>query len=457
MNSERHAILVAGLAFGDECKGKTVAHLAQTRNVHTIVRYNGSSQAAHNVVTDDGRHHTFAQIGSGSFTPGVRTHLSRFMLVNPVAFLPEARHLAELGVTDILSCVTVDRDALVTTPFQIAMNRLREMSRGKDRHGSCGLGVYETFRDNVDHGDAVMFVRDLEDPTVMERKLRFIQELKLAQALKLPGISADDPYARKLLDILSDPWEIGHCTDWFNRFIRSVTPVDGSYLTEVLARDGTTVFEGAQGVLLDECGFFPYSTPTKITFANAERLLAEAHFRGDTTKLGVMRTYFTRHGAGPLVTEADLGQGFDEPHNRSDNWQQDFRLGHLDLVALRYALDVLGGVDEIALTHLDRIGGDVAQACTTYTTPTAPDASLFNAQDKTITTIKAEAAPSLERQERVTRAIQTAKPVLTPLPTARNAFIEGLEDALRVPVTVCSTGPKTGATFERPRAAKKAA
>ncbi len=456
MNSERQAVLVAGLVYGDECKGKTVAHLAQTRNVHTIVRYNGSSQAAHNVVTDDGRHHTFAQIGSGSFSPGVRTHLSRFMLVNPVAFLPEAQHLVGLGVTDIFSRVTVDRDALVTTPFQIAMNRLREMSRGKDRHGSCGLGVYETFRDNLDHGDAVMFVRDLEDPRVMERKLRFIQELKLAQALKLHGISAEDPYARKLLDILSDPWEITHCADWFNRFIRSVTPVDGNYLTEILAREGTTVFEGAQGVLLDECGFFPYSTPTKITFANAERLLAESHFRGDTTRLGVMRSYFTRHGAGPLVTEADLGNGFDEPHNRPDAWQQDFRLGHLDLVALRYSLEVLGGVDEIALTHLDRIGGSNLE-CTSYSAPTAPDASLFDAEGRKITAIKSETVPDLERQRRMTRTVQTVRPVLKPLPADAGSFIEHLENELGTPITVCSTGPTTGAAFERPKSRKQAA
>ncbi|MFA5185292.1 MAG: adenylosuccinate synthetase [Patescibacteria group bacterium] len=456
MNSERHAILVAGLAFGDEGKGKIVDHLTRTNDVHTIVRYNGSSQAAHNVVTDDGRHHTFAQIGSGSFVPGVRTHLSRFMLVNPVAFLPEAQHLVGLGVTDIFSRVTVDRDALVTTPFQIAMNRLRELSRGKDRHGSCGLGVYETFKDNLDHGDAMMFVRDLENPTVMERKLRFIQELKLAQAMKLPGISAEDPYARKLLDILSDPWEIGHCADWFNRFIRGVTPVDGNYLTEILAREGTTVFEGAQGVLLDECGFFPYSTPTKITFANAERLLAESHFRGDTTRLGVMRSYFTRHGAGPLVTEADLGNGFDEPHNRPDAWQQDFRLGHLDLVALRYSLEVLGGVDEIALTHLDRIGGSNLE-CTSYTAPTAPDASLFDAEGRKITAIKSETEPDLERQERVTRTVQTVRPVLKPLPADAGSFIEHLENELGTPITVCSTGPSTGAAFERPKSRKEAA
>ena len=66
--------------------------------VRTVVRFNGGAQAAHNVVTADGRHHTFAQFGSGSFTPGVRTHLSRFMLVDPLALAAEAAHLASVGV-----------------------------------------------------------------------------------------------------------------------------------------------------------------------------------------------------------------------------------------------------------------------------------------------------------------------------------------------------------------------
>lgn len=455
---DKNVILLTGMVLGDEGKGKIVAHLAQTRDVHTVVRFGSGPNAAHNAVTDDGRHHTFSQFGSGSFTPGVRTHLSRFMLVNPVAFMPEGEHLIKLGVTDIFSRVTVDRDALVTTPFQIVMNRLRELSRGKARHGTCGLGMFETVQDNLDQGDAVMFVRDLEDPLVMERKLRFIQELKLAQARALPGIDAEDRYARKLFDILEDPWEIGHCAGWFDRFIRSVRPVDGTYLSEILGQDGTTVFEGAQGVLLDQVhGFFPHCTRSDITFGNAERLLAEASYTGGITRIGVMRSYFTRHGAGPFVTEADLGQGFDEPHNRSDNWQQDFRIGHLDLVALRYALRVLGGVDEIALTHLDRIGDGAIQACTAYQAPAAPEDGLFISRDTKISEIKNEAEPTLERQTRVTRAIQTVRPVLAPLPTGQNAFVENLEDALRVPVTICSTGPKTCATYERPRVASKAA
>ena len=103
------------------------------------------------MVTADGRHHTFAQFGSGSFTPGVRTHLSRFVLVDPLAMAAEAAHLASVGVPDALDRLTVDRDALLATPYHRAANRARELARGRDRHGSCGMGIGETVRYALEH------------------------------------------------------------------------------------------------------------------------------------------------------------------------------------------------------------------------------------------------------------------------------------------------------------------
>ena len=117
---------VADWVAGDSGKDGVADWVSSDRPVHAVVRFNGGAQAAHNVVTDDGRHHTFAQFGSGSFTPGVRTHLSRFMLVDPLALAAEAAHLAAVGVRDALDLLTVDRDALLTTPYHRAANRARE-------------------------------------------------------------------------------------------------------------------------------------------------------------------------------------------------------------------------------------------------------------------------------------------------------------------------------------------
>ena len=77
------AILIADLGFGDSGKGTTVDHLARREGASAVVRYNGGAQAAHNVVTEEGLHHTFAQFGSGTFA-GAKTHLSRCMMINPL-------------------------------------------------------------------------------------------------------------------------------------------------------------------------------------------------------------------------------------------------------------------------------------------------------------------------------------------------------------------------------------
>jgi adenylosuccinate synthase len=47
---------------------------------------------------------------------------------------------------------------------------------------------------------------------------------------------------------------------------------------------------------------------------------------------------------------------FREP-DADPKWQGKFRLGHMDLLALRYAIALNGGIDNLALTNLDRLGG----------------------------------------------------------------------------------------------------
>jgi adenylosuccinate synthase len=356
-------VIVVDLGYGDSGKGGVVAWLCAPRAAadglepaRTVIRFNGGAQAAHNVVTTDGRHHTFAQFGSGSFTPGVRTHLSRFMLVDPLALAAEAAHLALVGVGDALDRLTVDRDALLTTPYHRAANRVRELARGQQRHGSCGVGIGETARYALENPADAPRVADCAAPGALARKLARLRD-RLADELGLldgPGVA----------DV----------REAYRAFADRVRLVDAGYLARVL-RAGPVVFEGAQGVLLDEWhGFHPYTTWSTTTSANAEELLAEADAAGAALRLGVVRCYMTRHGPGPFVTE-DPTLELPEPHNQHGTWQGPFRTGHFDGVALRYAIEVTGGVDAVALTHLDlaplhrQIPGTENHACDPLVAP----------------------------------------------------------------------------------------
>ena len=175
MRQEHQAVIVVGLGFGDCGKGTLTDALVRRHDADLVVRHNGGAQAAHAVVLADGRSHVFHQFGSGTFIPGVGTFLSRHMLVNPLTLFWEEQELREVGVTDAFERLVLDRNALVTTPFHMAANRLREYARGEGRHGSCGLGIGETTADSLELPDTdTLRVGDLRDaPRLREKMLRY--------------------------------------------------------------------------------------------------------------------------------------------------------------------------------------------------------------------------------------------------------------------------------------------
>lgn len=363
--------LIAGLGYGDEGKGTITDFLTRSSGAHLVVRYNGGAQAGHNVVLPDGRHHTFSQFGSGSFVPGVGTHLSRHMLVNPLFMFPEANHLIDLGETDIWDRVTVDREALVTNPFQVAVNRLKEIYRGDGRHGSCGMGIGETMQDSLEHPEDSLRAGNLTDPDKTEKLLRLSQERKLAEmtahGLRPMGYLEGTSRANVEWAILQDTnWchELAHglYRDWANK----VTLVEPDWLTSQVNGEGVVIFEGAQGALLDEdFGFHPYTTWSHCTFKNATDLLKDHN--DYKTRVGVLRTYMTRHGKGPFVTE-DKDWKLTEGHNKVTEWQQGFRVGYFDVPAMHYALTMLYDsckqpLDMFAMTHMDVVP---PKFCTKY-------------------------------------------------------------------------------------------
>ncbi|MFC1404049.1 MULTISPECIES: adenylosuccinate synthetase [Streptacidiphilus] len=419
----RHTVVV-DLGYGDAGKGAVVDRLCRSDGVDTVVRFNGGAQAGHNVVTRDGRQHTFAQFGSGTFVPGVRTHLSRFMLVDPLALAAEAAHLRTLGVRDAFARLTVDRRALLTTPYHAAANRHREAARGTARHGSCGLGVGETARYALAHPRSAPTAGDCAAPARLLTVLTRLRE-RLTDEL---GLGAP----------LGPPPE--DCATAFRAFAEQVALADENHLAAALRR-GPVVLEGAQGVLLDEWhGFHPYTTWSTTTFGNAGTLLAEAGAApGSALRLGVLRTYTVRHGPGPLVTENPaLGRALPEPHNGHGRWQGAFRRGDFDAVAHRYALAVcarsaFGAVQALALTHLDAPARHpYLSICETY-----------DLDGDEIHDLPTGPPGDLRRQAALTTRLLRARPGRTHTPGPDpHSWAEVVADTLDTPVLLRSHGPR---------------
>ncbi|GGL01316.1 adenylosuccinate synthetase [Nocardia jinanensis] len=401
--TDRHLIVV-DLGFGDAGKGATVDWLCSPEaglGVSAVVRFNGGAQAAHNVVAD-GRHHTFAQFGSGTFA-GVPTLISQYVLVEPLALAAEAERLARTGVADPLSLLSVDGRALLTTPIHIAANRAREDARGAGRHGSCGRGIGETAAYALGH-DAPR-VADCRTPAVLRRKLR-------ALAAHYRPLLASSTHHREPIDALLAAY----------REFGAAVRITGAEELRRAARRGRLVFEGAQGVLLDEWrGFHPHTTWSTVEPRNARALLAGIGAHAAT--LGVTRAYMTRHGAGPFPTE-DPDLRNPEPHNGVGRYQGAFRQGHLDTVLLRYAVAVCGGVDGLVVNHLD---APAERAATAYATPHGVRTSL-----------EPGSWQDLDHQRALTEYLTAATPLYTELPTDVAGW---LQRHLGIPAVLTASGP----------------
>jgi adenylosuccinate synthase len=448
-----NVILTVDLGFGDAGKGSIIDWLARTESAKLVVRYNGGCQAAHNVVTPDGRHHAFAQFGSAAFVPGVHTYLSRFMLVAPDNFLREQTALIRAGIPDAAARVHVSRLAPITTPFHRAANRLRELVRGGGRHGSCGQGIGETAADVLQYGAAMLYAGDLADPRPMRSKLRFLRAAKRLELEEGHDLShratLDDAFAQELRLFDADT-AIDAIVAAYTAFAARVQLVDESFLAERLAADGTVLFEGAQGVLLDEdYAFFPYATRSKTTLANAERLLAEAGFAGRTFRLGLQRAYAVRHGPGPFVTEdADLTRRLPDHHNGMNPWQREFRVGWFDPLAARYAIAATGGVDGLAVTCLDRMEhvSDLRIATAYRYAGAKAGADLARCFKRTATgsviDLALAARPDLDHQRDLTNLLFACVPIYECVAASRGheALAEFLADSVGAPLTAVSFG-----------------
>ena len=417
------AWIVFDLGFGDAGKGATVDFLVRDLKADLVVRHHGGGQAGHNVLTPCGRHHTFSQFGAGSFVPGVRTLLGPEFVFHPGALWMEFLHLKSLGLSDALDRIQIDERARVITPFQQASGRLRELLRGELQHGTCGVGVGEAVMDSIHQECDTIFVRDFADLSLVVKKLSGQQLRKRLEFKHLPP--CDDERSQIEYQLLSDPDCIERIVELWRPVIERLCVLSPDAVKGELTSASRIVFEGAQGVLLDQCfGFHPHTTWSDCTPRGAVSLLD-----GLTTKvyrMGVVRTYMVRHGPGPFPTyDPDSEWSRMERHNQNGGWQGPLRSGPIDLVLLRYARAACGGADGLALTHFDRVP-EAIPVCRSYRANGAVIHELPLPND-------------LVEQGRLTQLLETVEPIYELI--GRDDFIELIENELQVPVSLISTGP----------------
>lgn len=359
----RTARVVVGAHYGDEGKGlMTDYHAAPGGKDGIVARFNGGAQAGHTVTAPGGMRHVFSHFGSGTLV-GAATYLGRHFVCHPTLFFKEAAILK--AALPALPPVLVDGRAMVSTPYDILINQAAERHRGAGRHGSCGAGFGETIERNLATGFALTVADLRQGAAFLLHRLAAIRNDYVPRRLAALGIATLDADAAGWLASDAAMQRFAHEALQFRRTTQLAAPT-------VLADYAHVVFEGAQGLLLDQArGTFPFVTRSHTGIGNALDVAMEAGIDAvDVTY--VTRAYVTRHGAGPLPNEVH-GKPYaaiDDRTNVPNDFQGTLRFAHLDLDLLACAIHtdfadarLFPGVTaalHVAMTCLDHAGPAVA-------------------------------------------------------------------------------------------------
>lgn len=334
----KRATAIIGAAFGDEGKGLMTDYFSRKAGEEpTVVRFCGGANAGHTVVTPEGDRHVFHHFGAGTLA-GARTYLSRYFLVNPVLWREEYEALQGRGLRTRLF---VDREAPLTTVYDMLKNQRAETVRGADRHGSCGSGVHATMV-RQRFPDVRLFAGDLERPAYLRERVQRIRN----NVISLDGWE-DEVFEQFLLDCKLMRSKINLC--------------DSRVLVD---RPNEIIFEGSQGLLLDQDqrDFFPHVTHAKTGLHNILAIAEEAGIE-QVDAVYVTRTYLTRHGAGRLPGEDPDLYYFDST-NEPNRWQGALRFAPMDADLIECAIGSdlhparswSGNVTPmLAVTHMDQL------------------------------------------------------------------------------------------------------
>ncbi len=325
---------LVGLQWGDEGKGKVCHWLAG--RFHAVARFQGGANAGHTVVVD-GEKFVLHLLPSGVLREGVVGLVGPGVAVDPEVLLEEVR-LVEKHSGSLEGRLLVDPRAHLVLPVHKAEDRWLS-----ERLGTTARGIGPSYRDR--HQRVGVRVGDLLDPEGLERA---VDDLLRFANVVLGGLYGKPPFSKAEILI------------WARKFTGELVKYVGDvpkFLWE--NREKEILFEGAQGALLDvDFGTYPYVTSSH-TISGAASVGLGVPPWSISKVIGVAKAYNTRVGKGPFPTELkdELGELLRERGGEfGATTGRARRCGWLDLVALRYAVQ-LNGVHELVLTKLDVLSG----------------------------------------------------------------------------------------------------
>ena len=310
-------IAVIGKNFGDEGKGFTCSRLASSLKNALIIKHNGGGQAGHTVEDPEGKwrfiHH---QIGAGA-EYHVPTLFAHSFMPDLFQLGKEVKEFTELfGFQPILYS---EKNARVTTVDDVLLNMGAEVARGKNRHGSCGMGIEECVQRNAaGYGITVEELAGWTKQDLLDR-LKQIRKEYTERRAKILGIYPSNPY----YEMLNNETVLENFVIEVKENVKLLKLVDAD--RKWLEAFHHLIFETGQGLLLDQDyeTYAPHLTSSKTGIHNPAVFLEKRGLFLDEA-IYVTRPYVTRHGNGPLPCEVDPSElpGVGEDlTNRPNEWQ----------------------------------------------------------------------------------------------------------------------------------------
>ena len=419
--------LLLGLQWGDEGKGKIVDVLTSKYDI--IARFQGGPNAGH-TLEFDGIKHVLRTIPSGIFHSNNINIIGNGVVIDPVVFKSEVDGLAKFNL-DLKSKLIISRKAHLILPTHRLLDAASEASKGKAKIGSTLKGIGPTYMDKT--GRNGIRVGDIELADFNERYRSL----------------ADKHEAMIAFYDVNIQYNLAEMETEFFAAIEDLKKLDfidsEEYLAQAQKAGKSILCEGAQGSLLDvDFGTYPFVTSSNTTAAGACTGLGIAPNKIKEV-YGIFKAYTTRVGSGPFPTEdfseagdmmASVGNEFGSVTGRKR------RCGWLDLVALKYAIQI-NGVTQLMMMKGDVLSGfDTLKVATAYNYNGEVIHHLpYNIEEENVTPIYTEFKGWKQDLTGLTN--------FESLPKELKAYIEFIEREVAVPIKIVSVGPDRKQTIMR--------
>ena len=344
-------VAVIGSQWGDEGKGKIVDWLSEKADV--VVRFQGGHNAGHTLVINNFTY-KLSLLPSGIVRPGKLSVIGNGVVIDPWALLQEIDTLRRQGVDISPKNLVIAENATLILPLHRELDLEREKALGSAKIGTTGRGIGPAYEDKV--GRRAIRIGDLANPDVLDQKIDLL--LTHHNAL-LRGLNSHELKKEDILDDLTD----------IAQKILPFTSTVWRLLNQARERGNRILFEGAQGVMLDnDHGTYPFVTSSNTVAGQAATGSGQGPKIVDFV-LGITKAYTTRVGSGPFPTEqeneigknlGDKGREFGTVTGRKR------RCGWFDALLVKQAIKI-SGITGIALTKLDVLDGiGELKVCTGY-------------------------------------------------------------------------------------------